>query len=148
MTGLKLPQVTPHWNTFLSTISELPLTRQYGLTYLVNYWTMSNSQQYHYLQTLKILVSSSTPSKCAVIIIIDYSRNQHKISRKQDLQKQIEELGFHPEENNKPSNEQLRKNQLAYNQTLALMATKMKWTSQQIQLTKRDFQIFWAEKWT
>ena len=75
-----------------------------------------------------------------------YNRLQDEIDRKQDLQKQIEELGFHPKEHKKPSNEQLRKTQLAYNQTLALMATKINWTSQQIQVTKRDFQVFWAEQ--
>ena len=75
-----------------------------------------------------------------------YNRLQNEINRKQDLQQQIQELGYHPEEHNKPSNEQLRKTQVAYNQALALMAIRMEWTSQQIQLIKRNFQISWAEQ--
>ena len=75
-----------------------------------------------------------------------YNRLQEEINKKQNFQRHIEEMGYHPEEHRKPSNEQLRRIQLAYNQALALMATEKKWTSQQIHSAKTDFQVFWVEE--
>ena len=75
-----------------------------------------------------------------------YNKLQDEINKKLKLQQRIQELGYQPEEHSKPNDEQMR-TQITYNQALALLAIKMQWNSQQIQLIKNNFQVFWAEQW-
>ena len=61
-----------------------------------------------------------------------------------ELQKKIQQLGYKPEGNNKPNDEQMRRIQITYNQALALLATNMQWNSLQIEENRRKFHVLWA----
>ena len=73
-----------------------------------------------------------------------YNKLRDEINKKMELQKKIQELGYKPEEDNKPNDEQMRRTQITYNQALALLAINMQWNSLQIEENRKNFHVLWA----
>ena len=48
-----------------------------------------------------------------------YNKLKDEINKKIELQRKIQELGYKPEEDNKPNDEQMKRTQVTYNQALA-----------------------------
>ena len=73
-----------------------------------------------------------------------YNKLQDEINKKLELQKRLQELGYQPEEDIKPNDEQMRRTQITYNQALALLAIKMQCNSLQIKENRKNFHVLWA----
>ena len=72
------------------------------------------------------------------------SRLKDETDRYETLQTQLETMGLQPENRRIPTHDELKKIQIAYNQTLALMASSMEWTTQTIQKTREKFKVIWT----
>ena len=73
-----------------------------------------------------------------------YNKLKDEINNKIELQQKIQDLGYKPEEYNKPNDEHMKRTQVTNNQALALLATTLQWNSQQIKENRRNFHVLWA----
>ena len=74
------------------------------------------------------------------------NRLKDEIDRKEALQAQLATVGFQSEEKIMPTNDELKRIQIAYNQALALIAIELGWTTETIQQTRKKFEIFWIKE--
>ena len=75
-----------------------------------------------------------------------FSRLKDEIDRKEALQAQLATVGFQSEEKRMPTNDGLKRIQIAYNQALALIAIELGWTTETIQQTRKKFEIIWIKE--
>ena len=52
---------------------------------------------------------------------------------------------YTPEQNQKPDTHQLRRTQLAYNKSLALLAVEERWHTAQIKDARNEMKVFWIQ---
>ena len=75
-----------------------------------------------------------------------YNRLKEEIIMKQNFQRRMEEI-YTPEQKQEPDAYQLRRIQLAYNKSLALLAVEERWTTAQIKDARKEMQVFWTHDW-
>ena len=73
-----------------------------------------------------------------------FNRLKEEIIVKQNFQRRMDEI-YTPEQNKKPDTHQLRRIQLAYNKSLALLAVQERWTTAQIKDARNEMKVFWTQ---